>query len=389
MPCPVSPAGTRSPEASRTLHVAMFASNYPPHPGGLEIMVQQLSRGLARRHRVTVVTSGVGDAMGISREDGLVVHRLPTIHATESLGIPYPTPLGPGIRGAMHAVRDADVVHAHGALYPQTMLAMRAARRAGAPLVVTEHVGFVDYANPLVNGVQRAAWALIGDRTMRRAAAITTYSRRVEAWLERRFHRDVHFIGNGVDQAAFRIGNGDARARARSAFGLPADRPLVLFAARASEKKRIDDVLCIPRDDFTLVVCGAKRNLTGANIIDLGIVPHTRMAELHAAVDVTVQAGIGEGFPLSVQEAMSAGVPLVLRWDDGYAGMLDRSVVRACDTPAEIGAAVLGLVASPEARRQLSVRERAWVEQHWSWNVTVNAFEELYDVVRTGSAARA
>lgn len=388
MPSSVSPVGPRSPAAARSLRVAMFASNYPPHPGGLEVMVQQLSRGLARRHHVTVVTSAHGAATGISREDGLVVHRLPTLHATESLGVPYPTPLGPGIREAMRAVRDADLVHAHGALYPHTMLAARAARRAGAPLVVTEHVGFVDYANPVVNGVQRAAWSLIGDRTIRRADAITVCSQRVEAWLERRFRLDVHFIGNGVDLATFRVGDTDTRARARAAFGLPPDRPLVLFAARASEKKRIEDVLRIPREGFTLVVCGAQRKLAGRDIVDLGIVPHSRMAELYSAVDIAVQAGVGEGFPLAVLEAMAAGVPLVLRWDDGYAGMLDRQAVRACDSPDEIRTAVLELLGSPADREKLSVRARAWVSQHWSWDVTVNAFEELYDVVRSGFVAR-
>jgi hypothetical protein len=42
----------------------MLCSNYPPHPGGLEVMVQNLARGLARRHEVTVVTSAFGDAVG-------------------------------------------------------------------------------------------------------------------------------------------------------------------------------------------------------------------------------------------------------------------------------------------------------------------------------------
>ena len=41
--------------------IAMFVSNYPPHRGGLEIMVWNLASGLARRHEVVLVTSACGD----------------------------------------------------------------------------------------------------------------------------------------------------------------------------------------------------------------------------------------------------------------------------------------------------------------------------------------
>src|SRR4051794_12132283 len=127
----------KRPAAPRRLRVAMFVSNYPPHPGGLEVMVRGLSLGLGKRHEVVVVTSAYHAATGISQEDGITVHRIPATHVTESFGVPYPTPIGPGLLAAMRAVRDADVVHAHGALYVQTLLASRVAHAARVPLVIT------------------------------------------------------------------------------------------------------------------------------------------------------------------------------------------------------------------------------------------------------------
>ena len=196
--------------------------------------------------------------------------------------------------------------------------------------------------------------------------------------------KDVRFIGNGVDTASFRPRSPADRTRLRRSFGLPDDRPLVLFAARASEKKNLDDVLEITREEFHLVVCGAERGLKRDGLTDLGVVPYARMAELFGCVDAMVHASTGEGFPLAVQEALAAGVPLALLWDPGYAGSLDRSVVAACDTIDALGPAVRALATDEVLRARLSRAGRAWTESKWSWDATVAAYEQLYlDVTNT------
>ena len=43
--------------------------------------------------------------------------------------------------------------------------------------------------------------------------------------------------------------------------------------------------------------------------------------------DALVHAASGEGFPLAVQEAIAAGLPTVLAWDQGYDRILGRDVV--------------------------------------------------------------
>jgi len=361
----------------------MLCHNYPPHPGGLEVMVRNLACGLARRHEVTLVTSAFDGAEGRSEEDGFVVHRVPAFHATEGMGIPYPIPTGRGVSDALAALASADLLHAHGALYPTTIHAARLARRRAVPLVVTEHVGFVEYGSRVVNAVEAVAWSTIGDRVMRATSAITTYNSRVQHWLGTRYPgSDIRFIGNGVDTAAFRPRTTAERSELRRSFGVPDDRPLVLFAARQSEKKNLDDVLAITRDDFHLVVCGATRGLSGANLTDLGLVRYDRMPELFGCVDALVHASTGEGLPLAVQEALASGVPIALLWDPGYAAWLDRDAVAACDSLEQLGPAVHALASSEARRSELSRAGRAWTERHWSWDVTVAAYEQVYADVR-------
>jgi D-inositol-3-phosphate glycosyltransferase len=163
---------------------------------------------------------------------------------------------------------------------------------------------------------------------------------------------------------------------------LPDDRPLVLFAARDSEKKNLDAVLAFPRDAFHLVVCGARRDLQQDGLTDLGVVPYSEMPRLFGCVDAMVHASTGEGFPLAVQEALASGVPLALLWDPGYAAWLDRSVVAACDTIDDLAAAVRSLAGDEALRCRLSSAGRGWAEAKWSWDATVEAYERLYDDVR-------
>ena len=364
------------------MRIGMLCHNYPPHPGGLEVMVRNLAAGLARRHDVTLVTSAFDGAEGKTVEDGMTVFRVPAFHATERLGIPYPIPTGEVLRAALRALISVDLLHAHGALYVTSMHAARLAKRRSVPFVVTEHVGFVEYGNPLVNAVESIAWSTIGDRIMSQSNAISTYNSRVQEWLGKRYpSRKISFIGNGVDTATFRPRSDAERHALRQEFGLPDDRPLVLFAGRDSEKKNLGSVLQFTRDDYHLVVCGAARGLTGQNLTDLGVVPYSRMSDLFGCVDVMVHASTGEGFPLAMQEALATGIPLAVLWDLGYSGSLDRSVVAACDSIAELGTVVRSLALDATRRSELARTAREWTERKWSWDATVKGYETLYSSV--------
>jgi len=361
------------------MRIGLLCHNYVPHPGGLEVMVQNLARGLARSHEVVLVSSGWIGQRGQSQEAGITVHRLPAVHLAERFGVPYPVPWGPGLRSAMKALESAEVLHAHGALYASSILAARISARRGIPLMLTEHVGFVTYRRALINSVQRAAWSAIGDRIVRSASSVTAYNTRVQGWLQARFPGlQVRYIGNGVDAATFRPRSTAERAETRRKLGLPVDEVVALFVARASEKKNLDAVLEMPRKHHHLVVCGAQRGLRSPRLTDLGLLAYERMPDLFGCVDLMVHASVGEGLPLAVQEGIASGLPVALLWDDGYSGWIPPDAVASCGSLADLGVAVEQLGASAEARRMLAGRARTWAEQRWSWNETVAQYESLY-----------
>src|SRR5262245_47630882 len=95
---------SRRPRRGTRMHIGIATHNYPPHLGGLEAIVHHLARGFAREHDVTVVTTAWDGRSGVTDEDGVTVHRLPAWHGTEDRGVPYATPVGPGIFAACAAL---------------------------------------------------------------------------------------------------------------------------------------------------------------------------------------------------------------------------------------------------------------------------------------------
>jgi D-inositol-3-phosphate glycosyltransferase len=372
------------------MRIALLSHAYVPHPGGVEIVVQNLARELSSGHEVIVVSTSWQELRGVSQEGPVAIHRLPALHLTERFGVPYPVPYGPGVREAMRAVATCDVIHAHGALYPGSMAAAALSAARSIPFLLTEHVGFVDYGKVALNAAQRLAWSTVGDAVVRRAGALTTVGERVAAWMRDRYpERAIQVVANGVDCARFRPLDARAREEAREGLALPAGRTLALFVGRHTPKKNLPAVLGIPRTNFDLVLCGERSAVQGERLMDLGFIPHEQMPKLYGCADLLVHAATGEGFPLAVQEALACGLPVVLLWDPGYRTLIDREVVRACDSLEQLGREAIALASDPAARAALSARGRAFAQRSWNWTATAATYLDLYRNAATGALSSA
>lgn len=361
------------------MRVAVFSSNYPPHTGGLEVVAETVARGLARDHEVFVVASAWSGKSGRTVENGVVVHRIPSLHLLEKFGVPYPVP-SMGLRRALRDIGRVDVVHAHGCLYLSTVLASWCASKWICPFVITEHVGFVRYKRPLLNAIQSVAWDTVGRLTIKKASAVVTYNARVQSWLETRTERKrLTSIPNGVNCQEFHPRSEEEKRQLRKRLRLPQESQLVLFVGRNVGKKNLERVLEIPREDFSLVVCGAVRSVTLPKVIDLGVVSREQMPALFGAADVMIHAATGEGFPLAVQEAMASGIPVVLLWDAGYSGSVSCDVVEASTGFGDLAARLQALLKDSDRRRDLGRLGRQWATCNWGWDVAVGRYEGLFE----------
>jgi len=105
------------------------------------------------------------------------------------------------------------------------------------------------------------------------------------------------------------------------------------------------------------------------------------LSALYQAADLLVLPSVGEGFPLSVQEAMACGTPALVG-EDTAAGSPEAGEAllseRVGGATAERWAARLqGLLGSPEKLGSLRPRVAAFAREHWSWERCVAAYAEL------------
>jgi D-inositol-3-phosphate glycosyltransferase len=378
------------------LRVLFVSHYYPPHCGGIEHVVRQEAVSLAARGvDVTVLTSGRHSVT--SMRDGVRVVRIAAWNGAERrAGIPFPL-LSPRLFGAsLRWVRWADVVHVHDCLYMTSWAALAAVAVTRTPLVMTQHVGLVRHPSAVVCGIQHVVYSLPGRLLMRRARRVFTVNGSVAGFtvgLGARVDRIVH-LPNGVDSVLFRpaVSAGE-KERARRRLGLPQDRPLVLFVGRLVPKKGFDLLLAAreaePNPSYDLVFAGdgERSAMTGRRgVHPLGALPSPLLAEAYRACDVYALPSVSEGFPLTVQEAMASGLPVLTSDDSGY-GPYGLNDDQARLLPRRIGvwSAALAELTSDAARRAvMGACARAYALEHFDWDGHVTSLLGHYDAVIRG-----
>lgn len=234
--------------------------------------------------------------------------------------------------------RDVQIVNIHSAFVPLTTLARASllalvARLRGAHVVLHAHGGRIRtwVRDPLRRAAVRAAMVPV--------STVVAVSEGERVVLEHVLPPGrVRLIRNGVDTARF-TPSGSTRT--------DGDRPVVLYVGLLTPRKGLIDLLqasegLIERGiDHELRIVGGTpdegehaerevRNAAGPEVRFLGTQPHERMIEQYRAADVFCLPSWWEAMPLSILEAMAAGLPVVVTAvgeiphvvDDGHSGFL-------------------------------------------------------------------
>jgi D-inositol-3-phosphate glycosyltransferase len=261
--------------------------------------------------------------------------------------------------------------------------------------VLTEHVGHVLYESRVLDRGEALAIATLGRVAARRADVLVHYNDKVAEELRGLAPgTPIVRIGNGVDTELFHPPRDGERARLRSELGWD-ERPRVLFVGRLVAKKGVDVALSAAAaadGGFELVLVGPgdppKPVPAGATL--LGPLPRERVAEVYRAADAFLLPSRGEGFPLTVQEAMASGLPVVLADDPGYRSHLegagDGAHLRSPDGAA-MAQLLREIAGDPDRRERAGAHAAAHARRAFSWTAVTDAHERLYselDGVRPG-----
>jgi glycogen synthase len=373
----------------------MLTREYPPHVyGGAGVVVDQLTRALARRLSVEVRCFGA---------------RGPSPGPIEVRGYSPWERVGPGPDQARYAAVletlsidlamardpvDADVAHAHTWYADMAGLLIRMLHRI--PLVVTLHS--LEPLRPwkveqLGTGYLVSAWV---EKTVVEAAdRIIAVSEGMRADILEHFRVDparVAVLHNGIDPERYRR---TARREALTRLGIR--EPYVLFVGRITEQKGIFDlveaagalppavqvVLCAAAPDTPAIEERLRRAVAGQlNLRWIGeMLPVDDLIQLYSHASVFCCPSVYEPFGFINLEAMACETPVVASAVGGILEVVEDGVTGLLVPPREpsaLAATLTAVLADRGRARAMGAAGRARVEERFSWTSVAARTETLY-----------
>jgi glycosyltransferase involved in cell wall biosynthesis len=245
-------------------------------------------------------------------------------------------------------------------------------------------------------GAQTAAFTQLERRLARASDALIAVSPEVRDDLVRLGiapESKITVIRLGLDLESRVAATPDARRQLRASLGIPDDAFVVGWLGRMTEIKRADDLLRAlallgPAAHLVLAGDGPLRGDLEALAHELGIATRTHftgfrddVGSIYAASDTIALTSANEGTPVTVIEALAAGVPVVSTAVGGVADIVEPGrtgfLVPRGDTAA-IADALRRLEQDPELRGHMGAVARETVIERYSVPRLVDDVDKLY-----------
>ena len=328
--------------------------------GGTEVRQWALARDLAKRgFDVTIATCDFGQGP-VEEREGVSLIRTYPIQA----GVPGVRFFYPRLWRAMRALNraHADVYLAGGSGIPAGW-AYHAARLRGSKFVfLAASDGDADLSLPWLTKRRERWWYLQALRGANARVSQTEFQQRL---FRQNFGLETEVIPSPVDLNSSPVD--------------PGANGLVLWLSTYKPSKRPEWFIELARrlPDVRFLMVGQplsgeaaeswraaqRAATTTSNLKVHGFVEHARVGELLNEAAVFIHTSGLEGFPMTLLEAWSHGVPAITTVDPG--GTIARhkigKVVTSLDGLIE---AVGRMMSAPEERRAIGARARRYVEEH-------------------------
>lgn len=369
------------------MKILIVCHYFRPHPGGIEVVVENQAKALAEAGQtVHIVTSACGAKPGAQQLEEYGIRRVPAWNYFEDrMGAVFPIFSPSLLMHTYKGVKCTDVVHAHDAFYLSSLAVAFWTRMLGKPLILTQHVDMVPHPKKVVNFVQKVVYATTGKFIWSSSSKIIVLNSRVRDFL---IHKGVDpskivFLPNGVDIEAFSPVNQKQKQTMRKKYTLPKDKVLALFVGRFVPKKGFTKLLQLaPIENLDIVFAGgyAPSGHSRPDHHFLGPVSRTDAPDVFRMCDIFILPSEGEGFPVTVQEAMATGLPVVTTDDPAYEMYnFDRKHIILIErTTRYIAKALQTLSCDAPARLRMSRYSRAYATNNIAWNVHIEKLLTMY-----------
>jgi 1,2-diacylglycerol 3-alpha-glucosyltransferase len=385
------------------MKVLIAVDSYYPDVNGAAYFAYRLATILTKRgYNVFVMCPSRSFKNVVSNDNGV------TVYGIRSIPIPvYPSfrisPLFiPGIiRGAVEEI-SPDIVHIQNH-FLIGRAAVSAAKKLDIPVIGTSHflpenlVYYFHLPRFAEKGLRKFAWRDCV-RILGQLDFVTTPTKTAVAVLRNAgFSKDVMQISNGIDLERFKPTNDGSYLK--RVFGIPIDKPVLLYVGRLDREKRIDTILrALPEilrvTSVHLVIAGIGKErqrleeltekLGMQNAVTFtGFVPDKDLQNIYRIADLFVIAGIAELQSIVTMEAMASGLPVVAvnvlalpeLVHDGENGYL------FSDGDSQmIAEKVIAILSNQTMREQMSRKSLEIIRDH-DINKIIEKYESIYNEI--------
>lgn len=366
-------------------NIVQVSAYYPPHLGGLERVVEEISLQLAKdNYTVIVVTSNV-DAKGFhhtERRPSMLIRRLAAFEFAH-------TPIMAGLFWQLLKTKKPAIFHLHLAQVFVPEIVWFTSKLRGIPYVVHFHLD-VEPSGPL--GFIFLWWKrFVLPIIIKSAAHIITLSPDQTRLIIERYGvlaEKVTFIDNGVGEQFLEVGKTERKCH---------DPLRLLFVGRMSLQKRPErliEAMSLLKNKVELVIVGdgedkAKHEALaaklGLNSVQFrGALFGEALLEAYREADVFVLPSDREGMPLVLLEAMATGLPIVGSDVLGITELIKGvGILVSNPSPETFAKAIDELATNPGKLKALSSASYAKAKQY-SWESLVARLEgEVYDTIQS------
>ncbi|MEM7116696.1 MAG: glycosyltransferase [Chloroflexota bacterium] len=372
------------------MKIGLVTACYHPVINGVTRMVDLYKTHLeARGHEVTIFTLG------------------PPASPTEPANIVRSPAISLGRDGYFFAQRYSrqaqkllgkmDILHCH-----HLFMSVEMAHRYGScPIVYTNHTrydlytaAYTPFSDRTSNAIMRRVWprfAGYADVVIAPSASVRNVM--AEFGVQTR----LEVIPNGVDLRPF---SHPASPLTKTDLNLPPDAIVAAYVGRLASEKNLDTLLSqfaiasqqVPHLHLLLVGKGASLPILQKQAKDLGIsakvhflgaVAYNQVPNVLAAADLFVTASVSEVHPLTVIEAMAAGLPIVGARSPGLSETVvhEQTGLLVTKPEQELANAILQLAQKDDVRKQMG-RAAQKASQRFDMAETVTQTITLYEELR-------
>ena len=296
------------------------------------------------------------------------------------------------------AVEKADIVQTHFLWSYPPALAARTALRRRKPLVQTIHGALLPEARSKSRWAKFMWYEFIDGPALKNAQCVVATSESEAKCLEGRLHaRRLEIIPNAIELPRL-PGKALAAERAREILGNPG-RKYVLYLGNLHPHKNLEKLIAVwpklnkswPDHLLMLVGPGPRRYVKGLQkyIRRLGLAESAKLCGpiygpekwlVLDSAETVVLPSRSENFGLVVAEALYCGTPVVASrgtpWDcletEGFGHWVDTEDGLLSDAIDDV------LAWSAERRREMALKARNYIQEHFTWDKVADRYIRLY-----------